>query len=61
MKLLQSQLKEIISNATLSIRLYTSHSTILGNSDPSSDRLLIIYLIFVSKFYMYITPERRAI
>ena len=52
-KLLWDQLKEFISNETLSISSLTTQSAILGHIELSDDYLLINHLIFIYRFYIY--------
>ena len=51
-KLLWDQLKEFISNETLSFPSLTLQSAILGYIDLSDDYLLINHLIFIYKSYI---------
>ena len=68
-KLLWDQLKEFITNETLSFSSYTPQSAILGHTDFSDDYLLINYLMLIYNLhiyiyiyiYIYITPETEAI
>ena len=62
-KLLWDQLKEFISNETLSFPSLMSQSAILGHIDLSDDYLIINHLILIYKFYnfIYINPETEAI
>ena len=53
-KLLWDQLKEFISNKTLSLPSLTPQSTIVGHIDLSADYLLIKHLILFYKLYIYI-------
>ena len=61
--LLWDQLKEFISNETLSFPSLMSQSAILGHIDLSDNYLIINHLILIYKFYnfIYITPETEAI
>ena len=60
-KLLWDQLKEVISNETLSIPSLTPQSAILDHIDLSDDYLLINHLMLIYKLYIYMTPETEAI
>ena len=57
-KLLWDQLKDFISNETLSFPSLTPQSAILGHIDLSDDYLLINYIIFIYKFYIYNSRNR---
>ena len=57
-KLLWDQLKDFISNKTLSFPSLTPQSAILGHIDLSDDYLLINYIIFIYKFYIYNSRNR---
>ena len=57
-KLLWDQLKEFISNETLSISSLTPQSAILGHIDLSDDYLLINNLILIYRFYIYNSGNR---
>ena len=57
-KLLWSQLKEFISNETLSIPSLAPQSSILGHIELSDDYLLINHLILIYKFYIYNSRNR---
>ena len=52
-KLLWDQLKEFISNETLSFPSLTPQSGILGHTNLSDDYLLINHLILIYKFCIY--------
>ena len=52
-KLLWDQLKDFISNKTLSFPSLTPQSAILGHIDLSDDYLLINHIILIYKFYIY--------
>ena len=58
-KVLWDQLKDFISNKTLSFPSLTPQSAILGHIDLSDDHLLINYIIFIYKFYIY-NPRNRG-
>ena len=60
-KLLWDQLKEFISNKTLSFPSLTPQSAILGHIDLSADYLLIKRLIFIYKFYTYNSRNRESL
>ena len=53
-KLLWDQLKEFITNETLSFSSYTPQSAILGHTDFSDDYLLINYLMLIYNLHIYI-------
>ena len=57
-KLLWDQLKEFISNETLSFPSLTLQSAILGHIDLSDDYSLINHLIPIYKFYIYNSRQR---
>ena len=57
-KLLWDQLKEFISNETLSIPSLMPQNAILGHIDLSDDYLLINHLILICKFYIYNSRNR---
>ena len=57
-KLLWDQLKEFISNETLSFPSLTPQSAILGHIDLSDDYLLINHIILIYKFYIYNSRNR---
>ena len=57
-KLLWDQLKEFISNKTLSIPSLTPQSAILSHIDLLDDYLLINHLILICKFYIYNSKNR---
>ena len=57
-KLLWDQLKEFISNETLSFPSLTPQSAILGHIDLSDDYLFINHIILICKFYMYNSRNR---
>ena len=52
-KLLWDQLKEFISNKTLSFPSLTPPTAILGHIDLSDNYLLINHLILINRFYIY--------
>ena len=52
-KLLWDQLKDFISNETLSFPSLTPQSAILGHINFSDDYLLINHIIIIYKFYIY--------
>ena len=60
-KLLWDQLKEFISNETLSISSLTPQSAILGHIDLSDDYLLINHLILIYRFYIYNSGNRGCL
>ena len=60
-KLLWDQLKEFISNKTLSFPSLTPQSAILGHIDLSADYLLIKHLILIYKFYIYNSRNRESL
>ena len=60
-KLLWDQLKEFISNETLSISSLTPQSAILGHIDLSDDYLLINHLILIYRFYIYNSRNRGCL
>ena len=55
---LWDQLKEFISNETLSFPSLTPQSAILGHIDLSDDYLLINHIILIYKFYIYNSRNR---
>ena len=57
-KLLRDQLKEFISNTTLSVPSLMSQSVILGHINLSNDYLFINHLVLVYKFYTYNSRNR---
>ena len=57
-KLLWDQLKEFITNETLSFSSYTPQSAILGHTDFSDDYLLINYLMLIYNLHIYISRNR---
>ena len=57
-KLLWNQLKEFISDETLSFPSLTPQSALLGHIDLSDDYLLINHLILIYKFYIYNSRNR---
>ena len=57
-KLLWDQLKEFISNKTLSIPSLTPQGAILSHTDLSEDYLLINDLVLIYKFYIYNSRNR---
>ena len=57
-KLICDQLKEFISNKTLSFPSLTPQSVILGHIELSDNHLLINHLIFIYKFYVYNSRNR---
>ena len=57
-KLLWDQLKDFISNETLSFPSLTPQSAILGHIDLSDDYLLINHIILIYKFYIYNSRNR---
>ena len=57
-KLLWDQLKEFISNETLSFPSLTPQSAILGHINLSDDYLLINHIILIYKFYIYNSRNR---
>ena len=57
-KFLWDQLKEFISNETLSFPSLTPQSAILGHIDLSDKYLLINHLILIYKFYIYDSRNR---
>ena len=57
-KLLWDQLKEFISNTTLSILFLSPPSAILGYIDLSDNYLLINHIILIQKFYIYNSRNR---
>ena len=59
-KRLWDQLKEFISNKTLSFPSLTPPSAILGHIDLSDNYLLINHLILINRFYIY-NSRNRAI
>ena len=58
-KLLWDQLKEFISNKTLSFPSLTPQSAILGHIDLSDD-YLINHIILIYKFYIYNCRNRLS-
>ena len=60
-KLLCDQLKELISNKTLSFPSLTPQSAILGHIDLSDDYLLIKHLILIYKFYIHNSRNRESL
>ena len=60
-KLLWDQLKDFISNETLSFPSLTPQSAILSHINLSDYYLLINHIIFIYKFYIYITPKIEVI
>ena len=57
-KLLWDQLKDFISNKTLSFPSLAPQSAILDHIDLSDDYLLINHLILIYKFYIYNSRNR---
>ena len=57
-KLLWDQLKDFISNETLSFPSLTPQSAILGHINLSDDYLLINHIILIYKFYIYNSRNR---
>ena len=55
---LWDQLKEFISNETLSFPSLTPQSAILGHINLSDDYLLINHIILIYKFYIYNSRNR---
>ena len=57
-KLLWDQLKDVISNETLSFPSLTPQSAILGHINLSDDYLLINHIILIEKCYIYNSRNR---
>ena len=57
-KLLWDQLKDFISNETLSFPSLTPQSAILGHINLSDGYLLINHIILIYKFYIYNSRNR---
>ena len=60
-KLLWDELKDLISNKTLSFPSLTPRSAILGHIDLSDNYLLINHIILIYKFYIYNSRNRGCL
>ena len=60
-KLLWDQLKDFISNKTLSFSSLTPQSASVGHMNLSDDYLLINDIILINKFYIYNSRNRSLI